>query len=594
MRPVQPQVWEKGDDFKTGEVKLQIERSSDSVTVTVLECQQLKRMDGLLSKNDAYVVVKLNEREPQRTPTLENENNPVWEEENVLVFEGIDKINQLIVSVFDEDKKGDDDEIGSVTLVSQDGQLDPGVLGLEEKERSEAWAHPETRWFIIQEDAPRDKDAMYPLHARITSNDWCNDPWHALFRAHEWVTLQEVDSSGHITSMNFVRLDEKSVGHTPVAFDWRAESITGHPIYQHAVDSVEIQDQSTKAPKAPNDDQVKFANPLISTDEDPEPDPVSSSDSGTPDEILPADEKNPELLANYIRVNFNSKRQARQQGEIYTEAEDGFSTFNFGGLDMKDEDLLELLPHLLHAESPEFISFAGNDQLTDASLRPLFHALKAFPELSLLASGARGHHSQIWAVQSAMWSTNTYRKKYSKQMELVTEMRKANGKRSDKDKEAAAGAVDAHESGIDKALARKQLHLTHKEIEALVDAGLSTPEAVDKLTAEDLLEYGVDLPEARKAFTVNEKQKARARQTLSDIPGPVISVVCPADAGPGSPVNVEYAGQTFEVQVQPSLDPSPLCSVCLCLFGLSFCLFCLFCLSVCLSLGHLLSPFLYD
>ena len=148
---LQSQVWEQGDDFKTGEVKLKIERSSDRVTVTVHECQQLQRMDGLTSKNDAYVVVTLNDREPQRTPTLENDNNPKWEESNKLAFEGIDKIHSLLVTVFDEDKNGDDDEIGSVSLVS-DGSSDPGALGLEEEERSGAWAHPETRWFIIQRE----------------------------------------------------------------------------------------------------------------------------------------------------------------------------------------------------------------------------------------------------------------------------------------------------------------------------------------------------------------------------------------------------------------------------------------------------------
>ena len=148
---LQSQVWEKGDDFKTGEVKLKIERSSDRVTVTVHECQQLQRMDGLMSKNDAYVVVTVNDLEPQRTPTIENDINPKWEESNKLAFEGIDKIHRLTVRVFDEDKNGDDDEIGSVSLVS-DGSSDPGALGLEEEERSGAWAHPETRWFIIQRE----------------------------------------------------------------------------------------------------------------------------------------------------------------------------------------------------------------------------------------------------------------------------------------------------------------------------------------------------------------------------------------------------------------------------------------------------------
>ena len=191
---LQSQVWEQGDDFKTGEVKLRIERSSDSVTVTVCECQQLQRMDGLTSKNDAYVVVTLNDLEPQRTPTIENENNPNWDESdrlefeglqdseatdsqvadrvasNALKFDGIDKIHKLVVVVFDEDKEGqDDDEIGSVTLVSEDGQIDPGVLGLDEKERSGAWAHPESRWFLLQrEDSPREEGDVFPVRNLIS------------------------------------------------------------------------------------------------------------------------------------------------------------------------------------------------------------------------------------------------------------------------------------------------------------------------------------------------------------------------------------------------------------------------------------------
>ena len=31
----------------------------------------------------------------------------------------------------------------------------------------------------------RKEGKLYSLHARITSNAWVNDPWHALFRAHE-------------------------------------------------------------------------------------------------------------------------------------------------------------------------------------------------------------------------------------------------------------------------------------------------------------------------------------------------------------------------------------------------------------------------
>ena len=511
------QVWEKGNDFKTGEVKLQIERSSDSVTVTVCECQQLRQMDGLTSKNDAYVVVTLNDREPQRTPTLANTKNPKWNESNELKFEGVDKINKLTVAVFDEDKIGDDEEIGSVTLVSdgqRDGQIDPGILGLEEKERVEAWVHPENRWFLLQrEDYPREEGDLFPLHGRITSNAWVNDPWHALFRAHEvrklpttppqtpccqctrhslvggsfqWVDLQEEDFNGHIRTMSMVRLDEKSACHAPVAFDWRAEVITGHPIFQVEIDTVGSQGQAAAKVFDSDDgsDVVSFdVNPL-------------SMESDTANDLSqpPENSRNPELLNDYIRENFKS------DGGIYTETDEGFSTFNFGGLGMKDEDLLELLPHLVHAESPEFISFAGNEQLTDASFRPLFHTLKLFPELSLLASGATGHHSWMWAVQSAMWQTEEYKSKFSKQMGLVTAMRAANGNLAESDKTAATKAIKVHESGIGEALARKKLHLTHAGIEELVQRGLETPEAVDATAEEELIDYGVDIIAARDAY----------------------------------------------------------------------------------------------
>ena len=89
---------------------------------------------------------------------------------NALKFDGIDKIHKLVVVVFDEDKEGqDDDEIGSVTLVSEDGQIDPGVLGLDEKERSGAWAHPESRWFLLQrEDSPREEGDVFPVRNLIS------------------------------------------------------------------------------------------------------------------------------------------------------------------------------------------------------------------------------------------------------------------------------------------------------------------------------------------------------------------------------------------------------------------------------------------
>ena len=349
--------------------------------------------------------------------------------------------------------------------------------------------------------------------------------------------------------MNFVRLDEKTASHAPVAFDWRAEVVTGHPIFQHAVEvkasgggsdngggGGKVQEKDVIFNNSTFDEDVPFDNPL---NEIADAEPVDE----LPSEAVPA--KNPEFLTNYIRENFKS------DGAIYKKTDEGFSTFNFGGLDMTDEDLLKLLPHLMHAESPEFISFAGNKQLTNAVLRPLFIAFRHFPELSLLASGASGHHSWMWAVQSTMWQTEEYQLKFSKQMELVTEMRAANGKMAQSDTEAATEALNVHESGIGEALHRKKLHLPHADIEALVQHGLGAPEAVDETTEEELLEYGVDIIAARAAFV--EYEKGQEPKTIA---GAKLSVTCPLGSVAGSSVEVEYAGETFEVQVPDPPNPT--------------------------------------
>ena len=332
------------------------------------------------------------------------------------------------------------------------------------------------------------------------------------------------------TAVNFVRLDEKSACHTPVAFDWRAEVITGHPLYQVKVDTVGS--QASKVSDRHGDSEMVFSNPL-------------DGDFGTETDSsqLPEDSRNQDLLTAYISANFKA--------DVYTETDEGFSTFNFGGLGMTDEDVLELLPFLMHAESPEFISFAGNEQLTDAVFRPLFHTLKSFPELSLLASGATGHHSWMWAVQSAMWQTEEYASKFSKQMGLVTEMRAANGNLAEADREAATEALNVHESGIGEALHRKKLHLPHADIEALVQHGLGAPEAVDETTEEELLEYGVDIIAARAAFV--EYEKGQEPKTIA---GAKLSVTCPPGSVAGSSVQVEYAGETFEVQVPDPPNPT--------------------------------------
>ena len=352
--------------------------------------------------------------------------------------------------------------------------------------------------------------------------------------------IQDVDANGHIRMMNFVRLDEKTASHAPVAFDWRAEVVTGHPIYQHAV---EVQASGGGSDTGSGGEKVEkevqdttFDNPL---DESADAEHVNE----LPSEAVPT--KNPELLTSYIDENFKS------DGAIHTKTDEGFSTFNFGGLDMTDEDLLKLLPFLMHAESPEFISFAGNEQLTDAVLRPLFITFKSFPELSLLASGASGHHSWMWAVQSTMWQTEEYQLKFSKQMELVTEMRAANGKMAASDTEAATEALNVHESGIGEALHRKKMHLPHVGIEALVQHGLGTPEAVDATTEEEFLEYGVDIIAAKERFTRYEN--SRTKKTVA---AAQVRVTCPPGGVAGDTVEVDYAGETFNVQVPDPAHPN--------------------------------------
>ena len=106
--------------------------------VAILEGRSLKNCD-IIGENDAYVEVYMNKKYKQRTRTIKNTNNPVWDEElRFNIHKGDDTIH---FDVYDADLIGRD-TIGKCKIklkqVFEDGEFDewiklPTRLGLSSR-----------------------------------------------------------------------------------------------------------------------------------------------------------------------------------------------------------------------------------------------------------------------------------------------------------------------------------------------------------------------------------------------------------------------------------------------------------------------------
>jgi Ca2+-dependent lipid-binding protein len=95
--------------------------------VTIVEGRSLKNCD-IIGENDAYVVVYMNKKYKQRTITIKNTNNPVWNEElRFNIHKGDDTIH---FDVYDADLIGKD-TIGKSKIklkqVFENGEFDEWI-----------------------------------------------------------------------------------------------------------------------------------------------------------------------------------------------------------------------------------------------------------------------------------------------------------------------------------------------------------------------------------------------------------------------------------------------------------------------------------
>jgi hypothetical protein len=141
-----------------GKVKLNLRKEGEHVTVTVLRCKNLKKLD-FLGANDDYCVVTINGEEEEvekwarsdqsrRTSTLpEAGANPVWNNGlgEKLEFEGIKYLHKVHVQCFDEDTGGveTDDLIGECTL-----PLDE-IIDIKREREGKAWQWE--GWRVVRE-----------------------------------------------------------------------------------------------------------------------------------------------------------------------------------------------------------------------------------------------------------------------------------------------------------------------------------------------------------------------------------------------------------------------------------------------------------
>lgn len=118
-------------------IENQIENSMPAGTleVIVVEGRNLKDQDAV-GQNDAFVEVYLDKKYKQRTKTIKDTNNPVWNDKFVFNVQKDD--DDITFKVYDEDTVGKD-EIGKCEIklkhVFDDGKFDdwvklPALMGL--------------------------------------------------------------------------------------------------------------------------------------------------------------------------------------------------------------------------------------------------------------------------------------------------------------------------------------------------------------------------------------------------------------------------------------------------------------------------------
>ncbi|KAG1148853.1 hypothetical protein G6F37_008977 [Rhizopus arrhizus] len=78
------------------------------LVVTVIEARKLHDKD-IVSKNDPYVEVWINEKNKQRTSVINNTNNPVWNQTFTFPLEQDGNKHKLYLKVKDKDFIGSDD-----------------------------------------------------------------------------------------------------------------------------------------------------------------------------------------------------------------------------------------------------------------------------------------------------------------------------------------------------------------------------------------------------------------------------------------------------------------------------------------------------
>ncbi|UJR09073.1 hypothetical protein I4U23_013320 [Adineta vaga] len=83
-----------------------------TLTVTIVEGRNLKDEDTF-GKNDAYVEIYVNEDYKQRTTTIQNTNNPTWNQKFTFYLKKGE--DDLHLHVYDEDV-GDKDSVGSAKI----------------------------------------------------------------------------------------------------------------------------------------------------------------------------------------------------------------------------------------------------------------------------------------------------------------------------------------------------------------------------------------------------------------------------------------------------------------------------------------------
>ncbi|KAI8647707.1 C2 domain-containing protein [Parasitella parasitica] len=100
-----------------------------TLTVNLIEARKLHHED-LGGKNDPYVELWLDEDYKQKSKTVKNNDNPVWNEPFLFQIEKGSSKHKLHFKVYDEDKLGED-KIG-------DGSLD--ISEVFKGKRLDTWA----------------------------------------------------------------------------------------------------------------------------------------------------------------------------------------------------------------------------------------------------------------------------------------------------------------------------------------------------------------------------------------------------------------------------------------------------------------------